>query len=439
MDKLEKVYKEKIYDFQSEVSNSVWTNISASLDQNKRNRRIIVFMIILTVLILLISGVYYFILSSNKSVTPKNEKTSILAVKDNSGSFKDISTPNVEIAEIEENQINGQSKDNNSDQKDVSYLFSNLGSSGLFSSKELLFPEESKINTNNSSAISEIENIPMLPFEFNTIQGGKTNKTKYLSNNNSESQTVYHRRKGILDDCFPSKINSWLLEAYASPLYGAKSLKGDNEVLKDSRKNSENPLLSYSTGLRIGYNYKGAVLKTGFDFTSINEKFRIILKNVISTQTIITIDTIKHSDGTFTITRDTTIKEIYGEEDIKKFNSYRMLGIPLIIGYELKYQRHSFGLNAGVIINMLLRKSGSILNKDGKITNLEDKGDEVFMNRTGASLYSSLFYAYSINDQFAVFAEPVFTYSLFPITKKEYDLKQKYFTYGISFGGRYLF
>jgi hypothetical protein len=438
MDKLEKVYKEKIYDFQSEVSNSVWTNISASLDRNKRNRRIIVFMIVLTVLSLLLSGIYYLMLSSNKSVTPKNEKTSILAVTGNERSFNNISTPNHEYAKIDEKQLNGQSKDYFSDQRNLSSLFSNPGSSGL-SSKEFLFPEELMINTVNSNTKYEIENIPVLPLKFSSVPGYKPNITKYFHKNKSESQTIYHKRRGILDDCFPSKINSWLLEAYASPVYSVKSLKGENEVLINSRRNSENPLLSYSSGIRIGYNYKGAVLKSGVDYTSINEKFRIILKNVISTQTIITIDTIKNSDGTFTITRDTTIKEIYGEKDIKKFNSYRMLGIPLIIGYELKYQRHSFGLNAGVIINILLRKSGSILNKDGKITNLVDEGDEVFVTRTGASLFSSLFYAYSINDKFAVFAEPVFTYSLFPITKKEYDLKQKYFTYGISFGGRYLF
>jgi hypothetical protein len=239
------------------------------------------------------------------------------------------------------------------------------------------------------------------------------------------------RNRGILDDCFPNKVNNWLIEAYVGPGYAHKSLKGDNENLIKARNSSENPVVSFNSGLRIGYNYRGGVVKTGFDFTSVNEKFNKVINN----QTIITIDTIKNSDGTFTITRDTT----YGAVHFNKINSYKYLGIPLILGYELKYKKHSFGLNAGVIINLLLKKKGCIMNKDGEIDDIGASEDLIFRNRTGASLYSSLIYAYSMSDQFAFFVEPRFTYDLFPITNKNYILKQKYFTYGVSFGGRFLF
>lgn len=438
MDKLEKVYREKLYDYQSEVSSSVWQHISLSLDRKNRNRRIIICMIVITVITILMSGIYFWVLYTGKTITPPQKKTSELATGSNTvyeKNFSPFAKNNKSIDDIPQSLQSKELKKS----ENLSYIISNVGSSVLSSSKEFQYPEEALSNNQIFNEIVEINGIPGLSGELNYVSGNDNFINNINFKNKYLHQLYYKKRRGILDDCFPSKVNSWLIEANVAPLYGAKSLKGNNEMLLNSRINSENPLISYNTSIRIGYNYRGAILKTGVDYTSINEKFKILLKNVISTQTIITIDTIKHSDGTYTITRDTTIKEIYGEEDIKKFNSYRMLGIPVIIGYELKYQRHSFGLNAGVIINLMLRKSGSILNKDGKISDIGDSESLVFVNRTGASFYSSLFYAYSLNDRFAVFAEPRFTFDLFPITKKEYDLKQKYLTYGLSFGGRFLF
>ena len=438
MDKLEKVYKEKLFDFESNVSDSLWTGIAASLDRKKRNKRILIYLSILTILAILVTSIYFGLLNNNKSESTPSKPTSTLVLNSESQGINDNS-PNTII-----------------EHENISSQYSNL-ISGTFRSKNNNLTQW--LNKSDKAAISAYEELNDLAFVSSLVLNSLTEPAKIpgrsftvisqsrknnsILGNYENSLKNYSKglikRRGILDDCFPSKTNSWLLEAYIAPMFGDKSLTGTNSNFIKSRENSENPLISYSTGIRIGYNYKGTVFKTGVDYTSINEKFKIVLKNVVSTQTIITIDTIKHSDGTYTITRDTTIKELYGEKDIRKFNTYRMLGIPFIIGYELKYQKHTFGLNAGIIVNLLLKKSGFILDENGKTIDLEVYGDNIFVNRTGASLYSSLFYTYALNNRFAIFAEPRFTYDLFPITKKEYALKQRYFTYGISFGGRYLF
>jgi hypothetical protein len=251
----------------------------------------------------------------------------------------------------------------------------------------------------------------------------------------SRKKTAYN--SDPQDDCFRSNKDVWFFELNAAPLYGLKSLSGSNIALLNLRRNSENPGVSYSVGAKIGYDLKGTIVRTGLDYTVHNERFRHIVKNVTSTQTVITIDTIRHTDGTYTITRDTTVKEIFTEDHISKSNSYRMIGIPLLVGYEFRSRKHSLGLNVGFIINILLNNRGFILDEEGKIEDLTEVGDRIFLKSSGVSLYSSFLYSYSPNRRYALFAEPRFVYNISPMTRIDYPLSQKLYSIGISFGARY--
>lgn len=442
MDKLEKTYKDKLYNLESEVNDQVWENIANALDKQKNNKRILAWIILLIVLLLIIAGFFsYFFLIKQAGTESQDVKN--LALNQNfNKSEKSIinkSTPIAENVDFQQKEVSNITLLNSKSK--ISALVKNVGST-LNNSEKNEISDVAKEDLNSSQAfIGPLASKNLQFFNYNSNLNNSYDKfSKHLIKNVKRNNKVSDfRKRGILDDCFPVNVKTWLLEAYATPMYNQQFLYGDNNTLKQIRSKSENPWLSYSTGLRIGYNYKGGIIKTGVDYTSINDKFEITLKNVLSTQVIITIDTIKNSDGTFTILRDTTIKELYGEEKIKKYNKYRMVGIPLIFGYELKLRKHSFGLSAGLIFNLYFNQSGCLMNENSKIIDLSEMKDKIFADRIGATFYSGLTYSYSLNNYFSIFGEPRITYNLFPINKSDYSINQKYLTYGVSLGGRFLF
>lgn len=428
MDNIDKIYKEKLLGLESDVSPHIWDNIDSILQKRRKNRRIFFFIAGIVLLGLILGGIY-LLLSLNKTKLTKPSDIPVIAVSNSENNSEEkIDYP------IVNPEIEGINQKSESPEAKMSIAISNLAS--LNSSEGVKqYYDDYFYNRNLETEIGRIPTAFKLP-----LMSDKSAK-KGIMNNPESFKTHFYPKKntGILDDCFPNKVNAWIFEAFSAPLFNSKALTGNNTQLIDKRYETESPLLSYSMGLRLGYNYKGGILKSGLEFTSVNEQFRVVLKNVISKQTIITIDTFKMPDGSYTITRDTTIKEIYGEEDIKKFNSYRYLGIPVIIGYELKYRRHSIGLNMGIIFNIMLRTSGCILDKDGKTINIKKSGDTIFRSNSGHSLFTGVLYSYALKDNFSLFVEPRLGYDLVPVTSKNYELKQRFHTYGISFGGRFLF
>ena len=126
----------------------------------------------------------------------------------------------------------------------------------------------------------------------------------------------------------------------------------------DERDNTESELLSFNLGVQLGYIHpSGFLVKTGMQYTHINERFLFVKENVIKIQTQITIDTMYNQDGSFSIHRDTTVNEIYGREEMKTINQYRMVDIPLVLGYRFKKGNFNIEINAG-IINKLKAETG---------------------------------------------------------------------------------
>jgi hypothetical protein len=442
MEKLEKTYKDKLYNLESEVNEQVWENIANALDKQKKDKRILGLIIFLIVLLFIIAGfISYIFIIKQAEIKTKDVKN--LAVNQNfSKQENSIIKENITIAKELDFQQTNQSKVTllKSNSK-ISALVKNLGSTLNNSNKnEILeaYKGDSNLSQNSLYPLTS-KKLQFIDYSSNLKKSYEKYYKNLIKNLKRNNKLLDYRKRGILDDCFPVNVKTWLLEAYTTPMYNQQFLYGDNKTLVQIRSKSENPWLSYSTGLRIGYNYKGGLIKTGVDYSSIIDKFEITLKNVLSTQVIITIDTIKNLDGTYTILRDTTIKELYGEEKIKKYNKYRMVGIPLILGYELKLRKHSFGLSAGLIFNLYFNQSGCLMNENSKIIDLSEMKDKIFADRIGATFYSGLTYSYSLNNYFSIFGEPRITYNLFPINKSDYSINQKYLTYGVSLGGRFLF
>ncbi len=460
MQDIEKLYKDKLENHHSPVSERVWQNVAIALGEQKRKRRVyLIYLAALALVLALILG--YFILNkggtakkdiNNSPAAKKHSETAYNKqnIKQNIGS---IISPTVNSASISVKEI----KTNGVAEQDISHISSKHGLSQAPKAKNI-FSQTREINTNLLSSnqfaylgvVKELSSTTSNTAEDKNITFKKLysifhdkNPIKFSRPNNGF--IFGKKRRGILNDCFPIKRNFYFLEAYFSNDYNQRTLTGDNYEFLTNRNKTESNLYSYSIGVMGGFLMSnGFNIKTGINYTNINEKFNITFKNVVSTQTIITIDTIKNPDGSITEIRDTTVKEIFGERNVQETNTYSMFDIPLIIGLNYRKFNHKIGLSAGVIFNIIARQKGTILShlddigdKDGLL--YINSGNNVFRKNVGVSVYASFAYSYRLLSRYELFVEPNIRYYLKSFTKGDYPLNQNYTKYGISIGTRYIF
>ena len=392
---IDKILKDKLYNVDTDVSSSVWKNIEAVLDKKKKKRRLF-YLWYLILFILLLSALFF--------VFNHQRNTDEYPIPDSQSHVVNVMSPNGPTDESEIGSVEVDFRDKFSDNNSI--LKNKFSKNQQYTSTTKSISKISTFKNSDNRASTEFsvknENLYSFPAERreSKISEQVEGKYNYLIGankliidgkyTNTELKKINsNKHKRLLNDCFPVDIKSWFVEAYAAPVYAGKSLTGSYTAYINDRKNTESSLLSYSMGARLGYLYKGYSIKSGFDYSNINEKFHIIIRNVKSTQTIITIDTIMNSDGTYTIRRDTTLKEQYGEEEIKRYNTYRTINLPIIAGYNVKYYKHSFGINAGVLFNLAFRRNGYILSEEGKIIEIKDDNNTIFEDKIGLSIYVS--------------------------------------------------
>ncbi len=242
---------------------------------------------------------------------------------------------------------------------------------------------------------------------------------------------------GTLNTCLPN-TNHFFAELYSSADVNVKKLYGDDEAYLSLRNNSESRSFSFSTGLGIGYAFKnGASVKTGFNYSNINE--RLSYRKTLGTRTVITIDTIV-IDGKTHIERDTTHKVVYGDK-IDKDISFKLFDVPLIVGLKYRFSNHKLGMNIGVIFNVVSINRGYVLDDKGEMFYFDSdtQKDGIFKSNVGLSIYSSFSYSYVFNEKIDIFLEPGIRFYLDSFTKSSYPLVQKYNKFSLSFGLRYHF
>lgn len=472
MQNLEKLYKEKLENHSSPVSDKVWQNVASALEKQKDKRRIyLMYLIALSLILATILGYIIYdkygkpIPNSRKDKTEHDKNAT--AVKNNEKTIKSIDgniasgynkeqARSLELTQNSSTERINISKSAALSETKVKPVNKNLNGSLVSNIKHKKHKSSSIHTSRNAGKNYQNANDDFsgnLKSTANTTSFPKrklmTNPAKLKSWSNTIKNTLKtsrlltnKRNQGILNDCFPIQKNFLYLEAYFSSDYNQKAFYGDNYKFIKSREETESNMYSYSTGIMLGYLFgNGFSIKTGLNYTAINEKFNVTFKKVVNTQTIITIDTIINNDGSETVVRDTTVKEIFGERKIQKNNTYSMLDIPLIIGLEYRKLNHKLGISAGVIFNIISRQKGIILNHIADSQEIEkiDVDNRIFRRNTGLSIYTGIVYTYRFKSRYEFFIEPNIRYYLKSFTRDNYILRQNYAKYGISFGGRYIF
>ncbi len=232
------------------------------------------------------------------------------------------------------------------------------------------------------------------------------------------------------------------LDWYISPDYAFRTLEAKSaEYLEEAarRDETESYLYAYSTGLRFSaVAENGLAFRSGIAYSQINEKFDYESGN----ETRISIKNELDPDGNV-ISSDTTIQ--VGTHLKTSYNRYRMIDIPLILGYEVETKNFTYSLNAGVYLNLLFTQKGDFI-KDGNPTNFTSNRTDAapnayraFKDKLGFSLFGSFGFNYKLNDHMQILLEPHIRYHLNPVNRKEYLIDQSYITAGFITGVRFKF
>lgn len=223
---------------------------------------------------------------------------------------------------------------------------------------------------------------------------------------------------------FTTSVDVFFSPDYASQILEYKTI--DFRDYAKMRKESERPFYSFNTGVRVNFLTEyGWAIRTGIAYTQINE----IIKTE-HLETTLVID----------VTTGDTLDSRQGIRDVNNLNKYRMIDIPLILGYEVPMKKFTLNVNGGVYLNLMSEQSGRFFSplEDKVVHFTEGHADnyDVFKDNIGLSVFVGLGFNFDLNEKTQLIVEPHTRYYPRSFTLDSYILNQKYFTTGVMLGLR---
>ncbi len=298
------------------------------------------------------------------------------------------------------------------------------------------------INAGDSSIHSAAADIPFTLFTpANTIRSGlgrmQLNMHQELTDNHHASQF----KSTVICPTDRGMNSDWLLEVYGSPDFAFRSLSNNSATSQYLQKkdSSERMNVGFTAGVRIVKPITNNIwLKTGVQYTQMNERYIYRSENEIKTTTVVTVRTIIRAPGDTVVVSDTSVLQTAGYKNLSVTNRYRSIDIPLTVGYQFGNEGDDIkvGINAGVIFNISSWYQGVILDTALAVVPLT-KSNMVYKSKLGLGLYAGLSISKQLGDDMQVFFEPYFRYNLSNMTTAQASYNQKFSLGGLSIGLRF--
>lgn len=238
-----------------------------------------------------------------------------------------------------------------------------------------------------------------------------------------------------------SNLNSdWAFEVFGSPDYALKSVSNisASQQYLDKKDSSERMQVSYTAGFRLVKPLNdNLLLKAGFQYSQMNQKFTYRNENEIKTTTVITNRTIIRAPGDTIIVSDTSTLRQVGYSVKTIHNHFRSIDIPVTLGYQFGNEDLSLGINAGVIFNLSSWYQGEILDSSYASVPINKVSNAIYKTNIGMGLYSSISILKKINDNTHLFFEPYFRYNLSNMTNSQSSYNQRFHVGGLAIGLRF--
>lgn len=266
--------------------------------------------------------------------------------------------------------------------------------------------------------------------------------TDFSSLQRDQVSSAYSKKFKNIIVCPPAKTGNtdWFVELYASPDIAVKSIENISATPQYLQKkdSSESMRLGYTAGVRLVKPITDNLLvKTGLQYTQINEKFTYRTENEVRTITVISVRTIIRGPGDTLRVADTSTVQQTGFKNNTIKNRYRSFDIPVTVGYQFGNDNLQFGINAGVIFNISSWYQGVILDSSMSAVPISKGNNSIYKNNIGLGLYGGFSILKKMGEDTQLFFEPYFRYNLSGITNEQSSFKQRFSLGGLSIGLRY--
>lgn len=270
----------------------------------------------------------------------------------------------------------------------------------------------------------------------------------YLSTqvHKTESASLLESRDILpgLNDCydFTERWWAWGLDVYGGMHYTHKALSsnGDNGELDnyiEARKDTESALEAFEFGVALNLMHrKGFVASVGFNYSQINEEFNYLRtrRETMFDSVVVRINI--DSTGQVDSIRDWRPVTIQYSEQVITYNSFRMIDIPVGLGYQFTSGKMVFEIQAGAMLNLAFIKEGEILSSGLDVMEIDDT---TFKTSVGLSGWLGVKALYPVSRRWSVYAEPIARFNVVPVTVDGYELTQRYNRFGLRVGARMVF
>jgi hypothetical protein len=480
--------KAQFSNYSPDVPAHIWENIIAKRKSKPKGFWANILsggnLLILSFVLLIGGGTTYLLLSStNKSSSIKNNTTEKNIAADqttqsiNSSSEKNITENkpgtlsdqakdlNGKNRSTEKNIFNKQTTDLTDQTQNVNDKNSSSEKNDIVSDRSLNFdrsnknnsfkPSSSKTKMNTANA-NDDKNVDVENGDVSIIQRNKEVKNTILfspfklSNVRELSGTkILNSRNVKLPDCPTIEKNAagnkvyW--EVYAGPDHAYENYKSYGDTTSNNYLQKRKASTTFASAFSAGARYtkvfnNGTSVRTGINYTQVNEKFLYFNPNEIKNVTVITTRVVIRAPGDTIYISDTLQYQQTGTRIKTTYNRYRNIDIPLVIGYELGNGKIHANINAGVIINVYSWYKGDVLDtlyQPVTITTGKSNSAYQFKNNIGVGFLGSISVYYNINDKMHLLLEPYFRYNLSPMSKENLNLQQKYHIAGLHAGLRF--
>lgn len=469
MNDIDKIFKNKLNHYSTDVPEGIWDNIESELEHS--NHKSVpkwpwVLSSVVTFVTLIVMGLFLFNSQQKSDIQNTKQETTIIhqeQVADNSLPIAQLFSPesaidndattldiiqrkvenNTTIAENNHSINLEASSSSGVERSTVVLKDQNIGNTEDLHNPYLQLIQNEPSFDSGDGLVSEIHDheviSPLMDNQIYTILKEDLSEIDIPSLNNKTEP---------MKACpFNVNFKDKSLDIYYSADYIDKRMadRDGGAKLKDMRSATESPMYSFSAGIRLGYNvgYRWNI-HTGLNYSQINEKFEYTDQESNKVRIVITKDYI-YENGRVV---DSIVKQeevlVPGSSKLTIYNKFRTLDIPVLGRYTIMANRHfSLSALAGPIVNIASFEKGTIISdethKPISLSKSDDQGTVIYKNQLGLSLYGSVSLAYHLTSNLDMLIEPYARIQPESITIATYPLYQKFNTYGLNLGLRYKF
>jgi len=465
-------WKNKLENHESDISPSVWANIEMALPKKKKRR--IGWIWLFGIVVIMATGYGLLIHDwSPEDVTDTRQTVNNTPAENNAEAklTKEIDQTDAKVANLKTQSLNGTgdlikdqvaipiveqpaeelsspaltaSKENEELEKNiVAEIVSKNNLLNAYASSRVLSEEiKDKHDPSRGEYLDKVNSLtilPSIPFEIEYSDGVTFDRCMLPDPpigcpdlNRKSGKSGLGLSKWVLDLSYGPGVPIRFLTAKSSEGQAYQTLRSSNET----------PVFDQMIQARLSYvSRQGVAVRTGLNYAHLVERLDYARDSISRNTITITIDTVFNPDGSFNIVRDTISNRELGRLDKRRYNHFRTIQIPLILGFEKRIKNWTFHINGGAMFNLYLNRKGEILDAMDQVRNMSTGSDELsaFKDRWDILLYGSLGVNYRIYDRIHLMAEPSIRYTLKPITTPSYSLDQKYMLLNLNLGVRYEF